>query len=395
MPGVHVVRRPETADSPDFDLGYVRTGPASPTPVVVIPGGPGLASAMPYHPFRRRAAKQGLDVIMVEHRGVGLSRTDLAGADLPGSAMTIRAAADDIAAVLDAEGVGQAIVYGSSYGSYLAQAFGVWHPDRVAGMVLDSTMASAHDHLAVRAYSRELLWDGGAPETAQAARLLRELCASGAVSVEEAGAVARIVYEFAGPETLGQLLDARTRGRAPRVWRWIASLGSQEISEVRPFVMEFDLVSRIAFRELNYAPEPDGGPFDPATSFTELAGQYESFDREPLDLPAHWAHFGWPLAVLSGARDLRTPRPVAQRLVGATADSALIPLPATGHSALDTHTLAALAAIVAVRDRTHHELGADSARLAGLRRRGPSRHLATLIKAGLALESRIPRRTAS
>nr|BFE35980.1 hypothetical protein GCM10010200_082310 [Actinomadura rugatobispora] len=66
----------------------------------------------------------------------------------------------DLAAVLDAARSDQAVVYGATYGSYLAQVFGVWHPDRVAGMVLNSPMQSADDVEAVRAHRRELLLTG-------------------------------------------------------------------------------------------------------------------------------------------------------------------------------------------------------------------------------------------
>ncbi len=390
LPGVRFVRRPEGAGAPPFDLAYVRTGPVSPTPVVVIPGGPGLASVLPYGSFRRRAEDAGMDVIMVEHRGVGLSRTDLDGADLPGAALTIREVVDDIAAVLDAEGVERATIYGSSYGSYLAQGFGVRHPGRVAAMVLDSPVTSAHDHLSVRGHARGLLWEGDTPATATSARLLRSLVASGAHDADEASTVSRIVYEFAGPATLERLLTARSRGRASRTWRWLADLGGRETTDVSPFVMEFDLVARIAFRELDYAPAPDGGPFDPAPEFSALATRYESFDREPFDLPRHWAGFDWPLAVLSGDRDLRTPRPVAAKVVRGTPDSAVLRVPATGHSALDTHLEASLAAITAVQDGTHEALSHDPGALAALRRRGASRHVGTILRARLALASRVP-----
>lgn len=391
MLGVRVVRRPGTGDTPAFDLGYVRTGPPTSKPAVVIPGGPGLASVLPYHSFRQRGEKRGLDLLMVEHRGVGLSRTDLDGQDLPGAAMVIRAAVDDVAAVLDAEGVDRAIIYGSSYGSYLAQAFGAWHPDRVAGMVLDSTLTSAHDHVAVRAYARHILWEGHTPQTAPAARLLRELVSSGTVGIDEASDVARIVYEFAGPETLHQLLKAKVHGRASPTWRWIANLGGREVNDVTPLIMEFDLVARIAFRELNYAPGPDGEPFDPA-GFRVMAGRYGPFEREPLMLPTYWPHFDWPLAVLSGDRDLRTPRAVAERVVRASADGVLVPLTATGHSALDTHSHVSMAAIAAVRHGRHHRLGANAEQLARLPRAGASRHIATLLRARLAAESAVPRR---
>lgn len=66
--------------------GAPRQGPeavaAPQVPVLVIPGGPGAASVLPFDPLRRSLAARGLDVIMMEHRGVGLSRLDAEGRDL-------------------------------------------------------------------------------------------------------------------------------------------------------------------------------------------------------------------------------------------------------------------------------------------------------------------------
>ncbi len=165
--------RPVTVDGgARFPLTYLRTGPRGGPTVLVLPGGPGLASVFPYRGLRKRATARGLDVIMVEHRGVGLSRHDAAGADLPRDAVTVTRAVDDLAAVLDDADVAEAVVYGASYGTYLAQGFGVRHPGRVAGMVLDSPMLGADDVTAVRANLRALLWDGAHPDTARPAELL-------------------------------------------------------------------------------------------------------------------------------------------------------------------------------------------------------------------------------
>jgi proline iminopeptidase len=82
LPGVRAVRRPirprrdvagqaAPAGDLEFDLFYVRIGRKSAHPVVIIPGGPGAASIALYRGFRRRAAADGLDVIMVEHPGGG------------------------------------------------------------------------------------------------------------------------------------------------------------------------------------------------------------------------------------------------------------------------------------------------------------------------------------
>src|SRR5699024_4684922 len=138
------------------DVAAVRPSPGArlESPVLVLPGGPGVASVLPYRAFRRQAVRRGLDVIMVEHPGFGLSRTDNTGRDLPIESITIENAAEDLAIVLDAAGVERVVVYGSSYGSCLAQVFAVRHPDRVAGMVLDSPILSSDDVAVVRAYRR-------------------------------------------------------------------------------------------------------------------------------------------------------------------------------------------------------------------------------------------------
>src|SRR5689334_2058771 len=183
LPGVRPVRRPVRSGSDDsFDLFYVRTGRKSANPLVVIPGGPGAASIALYRGMRRRAAAEGLDVIMVEHRGVGMSRHDDDGADLPVDALTIERAVDDIAAVLDDAGVGKAVIYGTSYGTYLASGFGVRHPDRVHAMVLDSPLLSADDIDLVRQATRRLFWEGDDPETAKLAPKVRRLVDEGVLT---------------------------------------------------------------------------------------------------------------------------------------------------------------------------------------------------------------------
>ena len=150
----------------EFDLYYVRTGRKSAHPLVVIPGGPGAASVALYRGFRRRAVANGLDVIMIEHHGVGMSRHDDGGADLPEDALTIDQAVEDNAAVLDDAAVDKAVIYGTSYGTYLAAGLGVRHPNRVHAMVLDSALLSARDIDAVREATRRLLWEGDHAETA-------------------------------------------------------------------------------------------------------------------------------------------------------------------------------------------------------------------------------------
>ena len=94
LPGQGTVRRP-LSRARALDLRYVRKGPVTDEPVLVIPGGPGLASVLPYAGLRARAARLGTDVLMVEHRGVGLSRRDTTGHDLLPEDLTVDAVLAD------------------------------------------------------------------------------------------------------------------------------------------------------------------------------------------------------------------------------------------------------------------------------------------------------------
>ncbi len=381
-PGLRTIRRPASANNPEFDLAYTRIGPRGNLPVVVLPGGPGLASILPYRRFRARAAKSGIDIIMVEHRGIGLSRADTTGNPIPTTATNIVAVIDDIAAVLDAENVAEAVIYGSSYGTYIASGFGIVHPGRVAGMVLDSAVLSAHDHHIVRSHCRSLLWDGDTPELAECAQLLRKLVSAG-TNQNQASDVARIVYEFGGTRLLARVLTQAAVGRANRTWKFIAKLGDSEINDeiASAYFMELGPVGRIAFTELNYAPLPDGKPFDPATQFTATARKYPPFFEEPFDIPTRLPYFDWPTAIIAGARDLRTPQPIADRAAALLRDVHLVKI-ANGHSALDTHQLAALHVINRMVGRNSSYLAApeDQALLDALPFRGsPIRFLPHII----------------
>ncbi|WP_130796914.1 alpha/beta fold hydrolase [Streptomyces otsuchiensis] len=390
--GVTAVRRPVLdARGPEFDLHYVRTGPRGGTPLVIVPGGPGLGSVLFYRALRAKAARQGFDVVMMEHRGVGLSRVDLRGRDLPRGAVTVTATVDDLAAVLDHAGIEKAVVYGSSYGSYLAQGFGVRHPRRVASMVLDSAVLTAHDDAVSRAEMRARLWVGDREETAEAARALRELVERGLVAPAETGLVVQVAYEAGGAPLVESLCRAVAEGRGRRTWRWLTSIGTAEATTNRPYLMEFDLVGTIAFRELKFRPEPDGLPLDPNLNYVDLAAQFPEFAGEPFDLPAELPGFDWPVSVISGDQELRTPRPVAERIIGLVPDGVLVPLANHGHSALDSHPFAALRVARLTRDGQHRFLVGEAAALGALRRTGPMNLLAPLVRARLASERLLPR----
>lgn len=375
------IRRPVHPQGEDhFDVAYVRAGPRTQQPVVVIPGGPGLASVAPYRSFRQLATLRGLDVIMVEHRGIGLSgRTD-DGAPLDPGAVTIEQAADDIAAVLDDADASTAVIAGSSYGSYLAQAFAIRHPGRVAALILDSPMLSVESDLAaVRAHRRSLFWDGEAPRTARIAPMVRALADRGE-QMRDLDHVVQVVHEFAGPDILERLLRARLNERLGWLWSQIVGLGAGEVEGAGvPFFMEPDAVASMAYQQLGYGLPPDGGPLDPQLTFQAMASTRPPYTGEPFDLPQEVPGYAWPTVVISGDRDLRTPRPVAQRIVELAPRGVLLPLAGTGHSALDTHQLALLHTIRVTLDGQSDRVPTLAARLAGMPRKGASGHLGRIL----------------
>ncbi|NIZ93393.1 alpha/beta fold hydrolase [Kineococcus rubinsiae] len=401
----HVLPRPVLPNSGQtFPLVYVRTGAdrrvpgrdvAEQVPLLILPGGPGLASVLPYQRLRAAAAARGLDVLMVEHRGVGFSRHDEHGRDLPQAAVTLEQTADDLAAVLTHAGIERAVVYGSSYGTYLAQAFAVRHRTRVAAMVLDSPMLSVEADLATaRAHRRALFWHGEDPALAPVAAAVRALAEDNgphAVPMAELAHVVQLVHEFAGPEVLHRLVLARHHGRLQRTWRRIATLGAGELDGPgAPLIMEPDLVAGIAYRQLGFGLPPDGGPLDPQLTFAEAGARHsargQAYAGEPFDLPAALPGFDFPIVVVSGDRDLRTPRPIAQRITALAPHAELVPLADTGHSALDSHQRAALliaaaTAAAAAGTNTIGHLPGMAPRIAALPRRGPSRLLGTAISA--------------
>jgi len=355
LPGVRSVRRPVTPDAGErFDLYYVRSGPPGNHPVVVIPGGPGMSSIAAYQGLRKQAADQGIDVIMVEHRGVGLSRHDDSGADLPAEALTIVQVVDDIAAVLDDAGVDTAAVYGTSYGTYLAAGMGVRHPDRVAAMVLDSPLLNRDDFDVVRREFRKMFWDNDS----ELAGKIRTLSDAGALESEDL-TIAAAVYGFGGAELLSRHVDVLLDGRR-LLWNTLREITLYVARRTTPFQSESDLVGPIGFRELNFAGSPDGLPLDTTLTWRGAPGADIPFEREPFDLAAAMPQFRWPTVVISGGRDLITPAAVADRIVELMPQPTLVRLPTAAHSVLDTRGEAARRIIAEVVGGRPEALAAQS-----------------------------------
>ena len=389
LPGVASVRRPVTDPAGEqFDLYYVRTGPPSAQPLVIVPGGPGMASIGHYQGLRRRAAAAGLEVIMVEHRGVGMSRHDDEGQDLPAEALTIEQVVDDIAAVLADAQVADAVIYGTSYGSYLAAGVGVRHPDRVAAMVLDSPLLNRDDIEIMRRELRRMLWHGGDPETSELAAKVRELAENDAMTASDAQ-LAAALYGIGGAGMLHRLLDLLLDERRV-LWTTMGYVG-RLASRKMPYRNETDLVGPIGYRELNFHGIPDGLPLDPAVAMRDSdLDAPPDFEGEPFNLVAQMPEFGWPTVVISGGRDLITPPAVADRIVELLAAPALVRLPTAGHSILDTRERAALQIAAAVCEGQADDLPAQGRALDELPVPPELRLMGWAIEAAAWVESTLP-----
>ncbi|WP_049561090.1 alpha/beta fold hydrolase [Nonomuraea sp. SBT364] len=100
-------------------------------PVVLLHAFP-LSSAMWL--AQREGLARSCRIITPDLRGFGGSRL---GDDEP----SVEVMADDVARVLDAEGIDRAVVGGLSMGGYVTMAFCRRHPDRLLGVILASTKA--------------------------------------------------------------------------------------------------------------------------------------------------------------------------------------------------------------------------------------------------------------
>ena len=121
-----------------FDVegaGLVPDGPEMrerPT-VLLLHGGPGADHSI-YKPAMRPLADVA-QVVYLDHRGNG--RSDRGG---PAS-WTLAQWADDIADFCDALEITRPILYGASFGGFVAQAFAARHPDRLRALILANTAA--------------------------------------------------------------------------------------------------------------------------------------------------------------------------------------------------------------------------------------------------------------
>lgn len=323
--------RPATARPP--------SGIAEPqVPVLILPDGPARASVLPYDVLRRSLAGRGLDVLMMEHRGVGLSRLDSTGEDLPAHAMTVREVIGDLVAVLDHARVERAAVVGTGYGAYLAQLLAVDHPDRVHSLVLDSPLSGAGDEAVAQQALREAYWEGTDPATATTARTLRRLAEEGTVDANRAGPVMLAVHEHGGPQAVRELVDLLAVGRGRLTWTSVRQVLNQAWLQSTPYVVEHDLTARITHTELGRGHHGDGGPLDPLLHAKEQSRAVPPFQGETVDLAALTPGITAPTLVITGAQDLVSPPRIARELAERIPSARLLEVPGARHSILDTRS---------------------------------------------------------
>jgi len=116
-------------------ISYDRFGKADGFPVVMIPG---LGSDSRNWAMQRLAFGRKFRCFAIDNRGTGAS-------DRPDPPYSIQRMADDVAAVLDEEGVERAHIMGASMGGVIAQMFAIERPERVAGLVLACTACRHHE----------------------------------------------------------------------------------------------------------------------------------------------------------------------------------------------------------------------------------------------------------
>ena len=243
---------------------------------------------------------------MVEHRGVGMSRHDDAGADLPPEALTVDQVVDDIAAVLDDAHVESAVVYGTSYGTYIAAGCrrAPSRPGARDGPRFAAAVAARHRGRAQR--DPPAVADGRQPRNRRVGTQSAQTRRRGSDDAVGRPGRRRQSTATAAPTCSSANSTCCSRAESCCGGRIVPVLTLSKL----PYRYEEDLVSRIAFRELDYAAEPDGCRSTPP-SRNANAHADGNFEAEPYDLVAEMPNFGWPTVVVSGGRDLITPPAVA------------------------------------------------------------------------------------
>ncbi len=373
--------------------------------IIALAGGPG----QPALPFAGEFAEilgpiaATRDLIVFDQRGIGLShplachafeRPDLyasfaqtieaCGSEL-GAARTLYTTANtvaDIEAIRQAGGYEKLVLYGTSYGTKVAEAYAQAYPQRVEGLVLDSVVTPNGPDPLER------------PTFAAVPRILRQMCAAGAcshITTNPVADVARVVARsdraplrgrviapdgkahevpVNAQELIGILLAgdfsrplraefltavaAGARGDTAPLARMLATAGSGE-REREDFDVPLYFATtceeqdfpwnRTANPAARLAQAAAAAKALPASAFAPFTTA-DALEAGDLRACAHWPYTtpapgldeapfpNVPTLILSGAEDLRTPTSGARELASQIPGAQLVVVPYTGHAVL-------------------------------------------------------------
>jgi len=126
--------------------------------LILLHGGPGADHSI-YKPAFGAALADICQIVYLDHRGNG--RSDEGRPE----DWHLNQWADDLAALCDRLGIERPIVFGASFGGFVAQAFATRYPARLGGLILSNTAASVDFNAIYAAFDRI-----GGPDAGAAAR---------------------------------------------------------------------------------------------------------------------------------------------------------------------------------------------------------------------------------
>ena len=373
--------------------------------VIALAGGPGQAALPLTSEFLEVLGTVAAtrDEIVFDQRGTGLSHKlscklpashSYAGPYVPGAAIrhcaesigpgrgfyTTPDSVADIEAIREAAGYEKLVLYGTSYGTKVAEQYAATYPGHVEALVLDSIVTPNGPDPFDR------------PSFAALPRILRALCADrecAGITRNPLSDLARLVRRMQRGALRGRAIDGYGRAHIKRIGAdaLLAILfegdfspleRAEFITAVRAAVLGDDaalarLLARAERGEEFDAPEAlylaticEEEPFpwnrlaSPATRLAEAsarldalpAGTFSPFNAATeLDLSDLRSCAWWPFAsvappleheplpnvptlILSGAEDLRTPTESAREVAARIPDAQLVVVPLAGHSVL-------------------------------------------------------------
>jgi len=389
--------------------------------IITLAGGPG----QPALPFAEQFAEvlgplaATRDMIVFDQRGVGLShplschafeRPDLfhslgalvqTCAEQLGSTRAFYTTADsvaDIEAIRQAGGYEKLVLYGTSYGTKVAEQYAQAYPQHVEALVLDSVVTPSGPEPLGRA------------TFAAVPRILQQVCAYGScahVTRNPVADLARVVREMRRAPLRGRVIDRNGNAHMLRMSsdelaqlllagdllpllraEFVTALSAAAHGDTAPLARLLATAGQVGEGEgedfdmpLYYATSCEEQAFPWSRAATPRAriaqataaaralpaGALGPFDAaDALDLSDVQACAHWPFAtpapvlddaplpnvptlILSGADDLRTPIANAREVAAQIPDSHLLVVPYTGHSVLtDEPTACAREALLAM-----------------------------------------------